>query len=156
MSQHLKNINLSILINRSKEKIVIIYSFKGGIDIEKVAKNEQERIFLEEIDPCFGIQKFQIKKITSNLGLESESKQFKDFITCLYKTYKGSDASLVEINPLLKTFDKKIMAIDAKVILDNNAFYRHMSMNYLYMRNLEEEDPLEVVAGKSGLNFVKH
>lgn len=148
-----KEYYLSILINRSKGKIVIIYSNKGGIDIEKVAKNEQEKIFVEEIEPYFGIQKFQIKKITFNLGLESENKQFKDFITCLYKAYRGSDASLVEINPLLKTSDNKIMAIDAKVILDNNAFYRHV--NYLYMRNLEEEDPLEVAAGKSGLNFVK-
>lgn len=148
-----KEYYISILINRSKGKTIIIYSLKGGIDIEKIAKNEQEKIFIEEIDPSFGIQKFQIKKIAFNLGLDSESKQFKYFLTYLYKTYKDSDASLVEINPLLKTSDNKIIAVDAKVILDDNAFYRHM--NYLSMRNLKEEDPLEVAAGKSGFNLVK-
>jgi succinyl-CoA synthetase beta subunit len=148
-----KEYYISILIDRSKGKTVIIYSTKGGINIEKVAKNEQEKIFIEEIDPLFGIQKFQIKKIIFNLGLENESKQFKNFITCLYKAYKASDASLVEINPLLKTSDNKIIAIDTKIILDKNACYRHM--NYLYMRNLEEEDPLEVSALNAGLNFVK-
>ncbi|AGC66963.1 succinyl-CoA ligase (ADP-forming) subunit beta [Candidatus Uzinura diaspidicola str. ASNER] len=145
-----KEYYLSILIDRSKGKTVIIYSLKGGIDIEEVAKNEQEKIFVEEIDPLFGIQKFQIRKIAFNLALES--KQFKDFITSLYKAYKYSDASLVEINPLLKTSNNKIMAVDAKVALDANAFYRHM--NYSYLHNLEE-DPLEVVANDSGLNFVK-
>jgi len=146
-----KEYYVSILIDRSKEKTVIIYSFNGGIDIEEVAKNKQEKIFLEEIDPHYGIHKFQIRKIAFNLGLES--KQFKEFITYLYKAYKGSDASLVEINPLLKTSDNKIMAVDAKVVLDDNAFYRHI--NYLYMRDLEEEDTLEVIARKAGFNLVK-
>lgn len=145
-----KEYYFSILIDRSKEKTVILYSLKGGIDIEEVAKNEPEKIFVEEIDPDFEIQRFQIKKIAFNLGLES--KQFKEFITYLYKAYKGSDASLIEINPLLKTSDNKIMAVDAKVVLDDNAFYRHM--NYFYMRDLEE-DHLELAASKAGLNFVK-
>lgn len=147
----LKEYYLSILIDRYKGKTVIIYSFSGGIDIESVAKNEQEKIFVEEIDHHFGIQKFQIRKIAFNLGLES--KQFKEFITYLFKAYKGSDASLVEINPLLKTSDNKIMAVDAKVVLDDNAFYKHM--NYLYMRDLEEEDAMEVTASKAGFNLVK-
>lgn len=147
-----KEYYLSILIDRSKGKNVIIYSLKGGIDIEEVAKNEKEKIFYEVIDPSFGIHKFQIRKIAFNLGLKS-NKEFTSFITYLYKAYKGSDASLIEINPLLKTSENKIMAVDAKVVLDDNALYRHM--NYLYMRDLEEEDPLEVDASKAGLNFVK-
>lgn len=146
-----KEFYLSILIDRYKEKTVIIYSIKGGIDIEEVAKNEQEQIFVEEIDNHFGIHKFQIRKIAFNLGLES--KQFKEFIIYLFKAYKCSDASLVEINPLLKTYDNKIMAVDAKVILDDNACYKHM--NYFYMRYLEEEDAMEVSASKVGFNFVK-
>lgn len=146
-----KEYYLSILIDRYKGKTVIIYSLKGGIDIEEVAKNEQEKIFVEEIDHHFGIHKFQIRKIAFNLGLES--KQFKEFITYLFKAYKGSDASLVEINPLLKTSENKIMAVDAKVVLDDNAFYKHM--NYLYMRDLEEEDAMEVAASKAGFNLVK-
>lgn len=145
-----KEYYLSILIDRFKGKTVIIYSLKGGISIEEVAKNEQEKIFVEEIDHNFGIHKFQIRKIAFNLGLES--KQFKEFITYLFKAYKGSDASLVEINPLLKTSDNKIMAVDAKVILDDNAFYKHI--NYLFMRDLEEEDAMEVTASKAGFNLV--
>lgn len=150
-----KEYYLSILINRSKGKTVIIYSIKGGINIEKVAKNEQEKIFIEEINPYFGIQNFQIEKIVFNLGFKSESKQFKDFISCLFKAYKISDASLIEINPLLKTSEKKIIAVDTKVILDKYAFYRHM--NYMYVRNLEPEDTdtLEISALNLGLNFVK-
>lgn len=146
-----KEYYLSILIDRYKGKTVIIYSIKGGINIEEVAKNEQEKIFVEEINHNFGIHKFQIRKIAFNLGLES--KQFKEVINYLFKAYKGSDASLVEINPLLKTSDNKIMAVDAKVILDDNASYKHR--NYLYMRDLEEEDAMEVAASKSDFNFVK-
>lgn len=146
-----KEYYLSIGIDRFKGKTVIIYSLKGGISIEDVSKNEQEKIFVEEIDHHFGLQKFQIRKIAFNLGLES--KQFKEFISYLLKAYKGSDASLVEINPLLKTSDNKIMAVDAKVILDDNAFYNHI--NYLYMRSIEEEDALEFSASKAGFNLIK-
>lgn len=149
-----KEYYLSVLIDRSKEKTVIIYSPNGGIDIEEVSKNEQEKIFIEEIDLHYGIHKFQIRKIafTLNLGLEIESKQFKVLLSSFYKAYKDANASLIEINPLLKTSDNKIMAVDAKVVLDNNAYYKHM--NQSHMRYLEE-DAMEVVAIKAGFNFVK-
>lgn len=152
-----KEFYFSLLLDRYKGKTVIIYSFKGGIDIEEVAKTKQNKIFLEEIDISSGLHKFQIKNIAFNLGLEI--KKIKEFITYLCKAYKGSDASLIEINPLLKTSDNKIMAVDVKVILDDNAFYRHR--NYLYMRDLEEEatanNSLEVSSSKSkaGFNLVK-
>lgn len=147
----LKEYYLSILIDRYKGKTIIIYSIKGGINIEEVAKKEQEKIFVESIDYNFGIQKFQIRKISYNFGIES--KQFKDFIICIYNAYKYSDASLIEINPLLKTSENKIIAVDAKVILDDNAFYRHA--NYLYMRDIEKENILELDANRAGFNFVK-
>lgn len=142
---------LSILIDRYKGKIIIIYSLKGGINIEEVAKNEQEKIFVESIYSNFGIQKFQIRKIAFSLGIES--KKIKEFIINMYNAYICSDASLIEINPLLKTSDNKIIAVDAKIILDDNAFYRHI--NYIYMRDIEEANTLEVDATKVGFNFVK-
>lgn len=146
-----KEYYFSILIDRYKGKTIIIYSIKGGINIEEVAKNEQEKIFVESIDSNFGFQKFQIRKIAFNLGIES--KQIKKFIIYIYSAYKSSDASLIEINPLLKTSNNKIIAVDAKVILDDNALYRHI--NYIKMLDLEEENPLELDANQVGFNFVK-
>lgn len=147
----LKEHYFSILIDRYKEQTIIIYSIKGGVNIEEVAKNEQEKIFVESIDSTFGIQKFQIRKIAFNLGIES--KKIKEFITYIYNAYKYSDASLIEINPLLKTSDNKIIAIDTKIILDDNTFYRHI--NYQYIRDIEEENILELDANQAGFNLIK-
>ncbi len=149
-----KEFYMSVLMDRAKGRNVIIYSTEGGMDIEEVAHSMPELIHKEEIDPKVGLQGFQSRKIAFNLGLSGDA--FKDmvkFITALYKAYEGTDASQFEINPVLKTSDNKIMAVDAKVNLDDNALYRHP--DYAAMRDTAEEDPMEVEASKSNLNFVK-
>ena len=129
-------------------------STEGGMDIEEVAEKTPEKIIKEWIDPSVGLQGFQARKIAFGLGLEGPAfKEMVKFVTALYDAYMGSDASMFEINPVLKTSDNKIMAVDAKVNLDDNALYRHPDLNEL--RDLSEEDPLEVEAGRSGLNYVK-
>ncbi|WP_128331825.1 ADP-forming succinate--CoA ligase subunit beta [Apibacter sp. HY039] len=145
---------MSVLLDRAKGKNMIIYSTEGGMDIEAVAEKTPERIFTEEIDPAVGLQSFQARKIAFNLGVTGDA--FKDmvrFVTSLYKAYIESDATLFEINPVLKTSDNKIAAVDAKVTIDNNALFRHQ--DYLALRDVREEDPTEVEAGEAGLNFVK-
>jgi succinyl-CoA synthetase beta subunit len=145
---------MSVLLDREKGKNVIVYSTEGGMNIEHVAENTPEKIHRELIDPRVGIQGFQARKIAFNLGLSGEAfKQMVKFIPTLYKAYEGIDASMFEINPLFKTSDNKIIAVDAKVSLDGNGLFRHP--DYEAMRDKSEEDPTEVEADEVGLNFVK-
>ncbi len=145
---------MSVLLDREKGRNVIIYSTEGGMDIEHVAEHTPELIFKEEIDPRVGIQGFQARKIAFNLGLSGEAfKQMTKFVVSLYTAYEGIDASMFEINPVLKTSDNKIIAVDAKVTMDGNGLFRHP--DYAAMRDKTEEDPTEVEADEAGLNFVK-
>ena len=145
---------MSVLLNRQTGRNIIMYSPEGGMDIEEVADKAPDRIFKEEIDPGIGLQAFQARKIAFNLGLSGKAtKEMVKFVMALYNAYVGTDASMFEINPVLKTSDNKILAVDAKVNLDDNALYRHPE--YEAMRDLNEEDPTEVEAGKHNLNFVK-
>ena len=144
---------VSILLNRNTGKNMIMYSIEGGVDIESVAEKTPELIFYEDIDPLLGILPFQARKIAFNLGLSGKAfKEMVKFISLLYKSYVSSDSSLFEINPVLKTSDNKIMAVDAKVTLDENALFRHK--NYSEWRDLKEENPVEVEAREVGLNYV--
>jgi succinyl-CoA synthetase beta subunit len=145
---------MSVLLNRSTGKNIIMYSTEGGMDIEAVAEKTPHLIFKEEVDPAVGIQAFQARKVAFNLGLSGKAhKEMSKFVIALYAAYEKSDASLFEINPVLKTSDNLIFAADAKVNLDDNALYRHK--DFLEMRDLSEEDPTEVDASKYGLNFIK-
>jgi succinyl-CoA synthetase beta subunit len=149
-----KEYYLSILLDRAKGCNVIMASTEGGMDIEEVAEKHPEKIIKEWIDPKLGLQGFQVRKIAFKLGLDGAAfKEMVKFISSLYNAYIGSDSSQFEINPVLKTSDDKILAVDAKVNLDDNALFRHKDLADL--RDLAEEDPLEVEAGKSGLNYVK-
>ena len=149
-----KELYLSILLDRGTGQNVIIASTEGGMDIEEVAHSTPEKIFKEWINPLVGLQAFQARKIAFKLGLSGAAhKDMVTFITKLYKAYEGSDASMMEINPVLKTSDDQILAVDAKVSLDDNALYRHPDL-YAY-RDITEEDPLEVEAGENSLNYVK-
>jgi succinyl-CoA synthetase beta subunit len=149
-----KEFYMSILLNRSTGRNIIMYSTEGGMDIEAVAEKTPHLIFKEEIDPKFGIQPFQARKIAFNLGLSGNAfKEMNRFVMSLSKAYDAIDASLIEINPLLKTSDDKIIAVDAKLNLDDNALFRHK--DYEAMRDKSEEDPTEVEAGEYNLNYVK-
>ena len=144
---------ISILLNRETGKNMIMYPTEGGMDIESVAEKNPELIFYEDIDPLIGIVPFQSRKIAFNLGLSGQAfKGMVKFITMLYKSYVSSDASLFEINPVLKTSDNKIMAVDAKVTLDDNSLFRHKE--YESWRDLKEENPVEIEARSVGLNYV--
>ncbi|MFV0530099.1 MAG: ADP-forming succinate--CoA ligase subunit beta [Flavobacteriales bacterium] len=145
---------MSILLNRSTGRNMIMYSTEGGMDIETVAEETPHLIFTEDIDPKVGIMPFQARKIAFNLGLSGTAfKEMTKFVTALYTAYVKSDSSLFEINPVLKTSDNLIMAVDAKVSLDDNSLFRHK--DYVALRDIREEDPTEVEAGEAGLNFVK-
>ncbi len=147
-------IYMSVLLNRATGRNMLMYSTEGGMDIEEVAEKTPHLIFTEEIDPATGLMPFQCRKVSFNLGLEGKAfKEMTKFVSCLYSAYEGSDASLFEINPVLKTSDNKIIAVDAKVVLDSNALYRHK--DYAEMRDVREEDAAEVEAGEFGLNYVK-
>jgi succinyl-CoA synthetase beta subunit len=149
-----KEYYMSILLDRSTSKHVIMASTEGGMNIEEVAEKTPEKIVKEWIDPSVGLQGFQARKVAFALGLEGNAfKEMVKFIHALYAAYLGTDSSMFEINPVLKTSDNKVIAVDAKVNLDDNALYRHKDL--LELRDLNEEDPLEVEAGKSGLNYVK-
>ena len=144
---------MSVLLNRSTGKNMIMYSTEGGMDIETVAEETPHLIFNEEIDPTTGLLPFQARRIAFNLGLSGAA--FKDmtrFVSSLYTAYIKSDASLFEINPVLKTSDEKIMAVDAKVTIDDNALFRHK--DYLDLRDKREESAVEVEASEMGLNYV--
>jgi len=145
---------LSVMLNRQKGRNMIVYSPAGGMEIEEVAEKTPELIFKEEIDPKVGFQAFQARKIAFNFGLSGEAfKNMVKFVTGVYKAYEAADASMIEINPVLKATDEKIIAVDCKMILDGNALYRHP--DYAAMRDVQEEDPIEVEATESKLNFVK-
>jgi succinyl-CoA synthetase beta subunit len=144
---------VSVLLNRARGRNMIMYSTEGGMDIETVAENTPHLIFTEEIDPSVGLLGFQARRIAFNLGLSGNAfKEMTKFIANLYTAYVKSDASLFEINPVLKTSDDKILAVDAKVTIDENALYRHK--DYLDLRDLREENAIEVEAKEVGLNYV--
>ena len=145
---------MSVLLNRSTGRNMIMYSTEGGMDIEAVAEETPHLIFTEEIDPKVGLTSFQCRKIAFNLGLSGNAfKEMTKFVYALYTAYDKTDSSLFEINPVLKTSDNKILAVDSKVSIDNNSLFRHK--DYEGLRDIREEDPAEVEAGEYGLNFVK-
>ena len=149
-----KEYYLGILLDRAKGKNVIMASTEGGVEIEKVAEETPEKIIKEWVDPKIGLQGFQVRKIAFALGLEGNSlKEMIKFIYSLYNAYDKIDASLFEINPLLKTSDDQILAVDAKVNIDDNALFRQKDIEKL--RDLSEEDPAEIEANKSNLSYVK-
>ena len=149
-----KEFYMGILLDRAKGCNVIMASTEGGMDIEEVAEHTPEKIFKEWIDPRVGLQAFQARKIADKLGLTgTANKEMVKFVTSLYQAYVESDSSMFEINPVLKTSDNKILAVDAKVNIDDNALYRHPDL--AAMRDVEEEDPLEVEASNNDLNYVK-
>jgi len=149
----LKEFYISVLLNRSSSKNMIVYSTEGGVDIESVAEKTPHLIFNEEIDPSSGILPFQARKIAFNLGLKGLAyKNMVSFVTNLYNAYDQTDASLFEINPLLKSSDNKLIAVDSKVTIDENALFRHK--DYEALRDLYEENPVEIEAKELGLNYV--
>ncbi len=149
-----KEFYLSMLLNRQEGKAMIMYSTEGGMDIEEVAEHTPEKIFLEIIDRKVGLQAFQCRNVAFNFGLTGEAhKNMVKFVRGIYDAYMGADCAMLEINPVLKTSDDKILAVDCKMRLDGNALYRHPDYNA--MRDIHEEDPSEVEAGKYNLNYVK-
>jgi succinyl-CoA synthetase beta subunit len=153
-AQEPKEYYISVLMDRAKKCNVIIYSTEGGMDIEKVAEETPHLVQKEWVDPLVGLRPFQINKICFNLGLSGATfKEMYAFVDALYKAYEGSDASLFEINPCLRTSDDKVIAVDAKVSIDDNALYRHPDLEA--QRDKDEEDPTEVEATDAELNYVK-
>ncbi|NOU45436.1 MAG: ADP-forming succinate--CoA ligase subunit beta [Bacteroidales bacterium] len=149
-----REIYMSVLLNRVTGRNMIMYSPRGGMDIEKVAEETPEQIFHEEIDPVVGLQGFQARQIAFNLGLSGMAfKEMVKFVQALYSAFVGCDASMFEINPVIKAADDRVFAADSKVTIDNNALYRHADI--AAMHDLTEEDPMEVEASKFDLNFVK-
>jgi succinyl-CoA synthetase beta subunit len=149
-----KEFYLSMLLNRQEGKVMIMYSTEGGMDIEEVAEHTPEKIFVESIDRKVGLQPFQCRNVAFNFGLSGEAhKNMVKFVKGIYDAYMGADCAMLEINPVLKTSDDKILAVDCKMRLDGNALYRHP--DYTAMRDIHEEDPSEVEAGKYNLNYVK-
>ena len=149
-----KEFYLSVLLDRAKGQNVVMYSTEGGVNIEDVAHNTPEKIFKEWVHPSGGLQQFQARKIAFNLGLSGNAfKNCVKFVTNLYSAYLGLDCSMLEINPLFKAADDKIVAVDCKMNLDENALMRHPDLSA--MRDVTEEDPTEVEAGQYNLNFVK-
>ncbi|NVO18916.1 MAG: ADP-forming succinate--CoA ligase subunit beta [Bacteroidetes bacterium] len=145
---------ISLLLNRAEGKVMVMYSPEGGMDIEEVAETKPDKIFVEIIDRKVGLQPFQCRNVAFNLGLSGEAfKNMVKFVKGLYDAYMGADLALLEINPVLKTSDDKILAVDCKMRLDQNALYRHP--DYVAMRDIYEEDFAEVEAGQYNLNYVK-
>jgi succinyl-CoA synthetase beta subunit len=145
---------MGILLNRRSGRYVLMYSPEGGMDIEQVAEKTPDRIFTEEISPLTGLQPFQTRNIAFKLGLQGNAfKNMQKFLNGIYETFINCDAQLLEINPVLKTSDERVLAVDCKLILDDNALFRHPEL--AQMRDLNEEDPVEVEAGKYNLNYVK-
>jgi succinyl-CoA synthetase beta subunit len=145
---------ISMLLNRDTGKYIFLYSPEGGMSIEEVAEKSPDRIFTEEIDPGIGLKPYQTRNIAFNLGLSGTAfKNMQTFLSGLYETFNSCDAQLLEINPALKTSDNRVLAVDCKLVLDDNALFRHPDL--ASMRDITEEDPVEVEAGKHNLNFVK-
>jgi len=150
----IKEFYISILLNRNSGRYIFMYSQEGGMSIEEVAEKSPNLIFSEEIDPGIGLQPFQTRIIAFNLGLKGSAfRNMQTFLAGIFETFKGCDALLLEINPVLKTSDNRILAVDCKLVLDDNALFRHPEL--ASMRDINEEDPVEVEAGKYNLNFVK-
>ena len=149
-----KEFYMSVLLNRNTGRNIIMYSTEGGMNIEDVAHNTPHLIFKEEVDPSAGLQAFQARNIAFNLGLSGNAfKEMVKFVAALYNCYVQTDSAMFEINPLFKTSDDKIIAVDAKVSLDDNGLFRHTS--YEALRDKMEEDPTEVEASENELNYVK-
>ena len=149
-----KELYLGILLDRNVSKNVIMASTEGGVEIEKVAEETPEKIIKIWIEPSVGLMSYQARELASGLGLEGNVyKDFIKFITTLYRAYEELDASLLEINPMVITNDERVLALDAKVTLDDNAFYRHK--DYPELKDENEEDPLELEAAKYNLNYIK-
>ena len=149
-----KEFYMSLLLNRASGKVMVIYSTEGGMDIEEVAAHTPHLIFTEEIEPSVGLRDFQCRKIAYNLKLDGAAhKNMQQFVKALYNAYMGTDATMLEINPVFKTSDNLVMAADCKMKLDDNSLFRHP--DYAAMRDLTEEDPAEVEAGQYQLNYVK-
>ena len=144
---------MSVLLNRDTSKNIIMYSTEGGMDIETVAENTPHLIFKEEIDPTVGLQGYQTRKIAFNLGLSGMAfKQMTKFVSALYAAYEGTDSAMFEINPVLKTSDNQIIAVDSKVNIDDSALYRHKEI--AAMHDPSEDNPIELEAAEAGLNYV--
>ena len=144
---------VSVLLNRANARNMIMYSTEGGVDIETVAEETPHLIHTLDIDPKIGLSDENAKEVATNLKLLGEAHvEMTSFIKALYSAYNDSDASLFEINPVLKTSDNKVLAVDAKVTIDDNALFRHK--DYLEMRDIREENPIEVEAKEAGLNYV--
>ena len=144
---------MSVMMNRGEGKNMIMYSPEGGMNIEEVAEKTPDKIFIELIDPAYGLQDFQARRIAFNLGLSGQAfKEMVKFVKALYNAYTKNDASLFEINPVLKTSDNKILAVDSKVVIDDNALFRHKDI--AAMRDTREENPVEVEAKEAGLSYV--
>jgi succinyl-CoA synthetase beta subunit len=145
---------ISILLNRDKGRNIFVFSPEGGMSIEEVAAKSPDLIYTEEIEPGIGLQPFQTRNIAFKLGLAGTAfKNMQKFLSGIYDTFIGCDAQLLEINPVLKTSDNRILAVDCKLVLDDNALFRHEDLQA--MRDLNEEDPVDVEAGMHNLNFVK-
>lgn len=153
-TEDIKEFYLSILLDRAISQSVIVYSPRGGMDIEEVAANTPDLIFKEEINPIVGLMPFQTRRIAFNLGLSGDVfTEMQIFLTKLYDAYLNIDASLLEINPLFKTSDNRILAADCKIVIEDNAIFRHP--DYKQLRDLNEEDPAEIEAAEYDLNFIK-
>jgi succinyl-CoA synthetase beta subunit len=143
-----------VVLDRSRSQLVFMVSTEGGVEIEKVAAETPEKILKEYVDPAVGLQPFQARKMAYGLQLEGDQvKNGVKFLMALYNAYVSSDASLAEINPLVVTKDGRVLALDAKINFDDNALYRHP--DFADLRDLNEEDPLEVEASKYNLNYIK-
>jgi len=150
----IKEFYISLLLNRDSGRFIVVYSPEGGMSIEEVAEKSPDLIYTEEINPGIGLQPFQTRNIAFKLGLEGTAfKNMQKFLMGIYETFIGCDGQLLEINPVLKTSDNRILAVDCKLVLDDNALFRHTDL--MAMRDLNEEDPIDVEAGNYNLNFVK-
>jgi len=149
-----KELYLGMVVDRSQNRVVIMGSTEGGVEIEKVASESPEKIFKEYIEPCVGLMPFQIRRLSYKLGFTKDQlKQFTKFLPGLYKLFIEKDCSLVEINPLIITEEGDVLALDAKINFDDNGLFRHPEIEKL--RDLDEEDPAEVEAGKYKLSYIK-
>ncbi len=149
-----KELYLGMVVDRSKNAIVIMASEEGGVEIEEVASKSPEKIIKEYIDPCVGFRPFQATKLGYKLNFDKNLvKEFSKFVTALYNAFVDKDCSLAEINPLIVTKDNKIMALDAKINFDDNALYRHKDI--IELRDFDEEDPMEIEASKYNLSYIK-
>ena len=152
-NSEIKEFYMSVLLNRQTSKNMIMYSTEGGVDIESVAEKTPDLIHTIDIDPEFGLTEEEASNIATNLGLSGNAhNEMISFVNSLYDAYVKSDSSLFEINPVIKTSDDKILAVDAKVTIDDNSLFRHQ--DYLELRDIREENPIEVEAKKAGLNYV--